>query len=448
MGLSDHVDLTITQDTVGVARAGFGVPLILSHNASFSERLRFYTDLTGVAGDSFATSSPEYRAAQAMLSQKPRPKKIAIGRAPHKPTQVYQISVASVRNSHTYKLFVKGEGFADATVSITSDSSATDGEIATAIKDALNLVTGKNFAATGTTSPVSVTGSAAGNWFSIEVETVDDLLIAQTHAAPSGSGTSLADDLAAIQLENSGWYGLVTLYNSEGYIEAAAAWIETQKKIYAPDSNDSIIVTTAASGGTDVASDMKTSAYARSLQVSYHPSPAAMLGAAWLGRCLPLEPGSVNFKFKTLAGVPAVTLTSTQRTNLTDKNANSYETVAGVNITFDGKTPDGDFIDVTRDLDWLDDDMSKGVFGALARNDKVPYTDDGVSVIEGEVRGSLRRAVGRGILASDPAPTVTVPLVADVDTNDKAARLLPDVKFSGTLAGSINKTEITGVVSV
>ena len=52
-----------------------------------------------------------------------------------------------------------------------------------------------------------------------------------------------------------------------------------------------------------------------------------------------------------------------------------------------------------------------------------------------------------GILAADPAFTVTAPAVADVSAGDKTARTLPDVDFDATLAGAIHKVEISGTVS-
>ena len=67
---SEHVSLTITTDTVGIARAGFGVPMILSHNATWVERIRFYGGIADVADD-WATDSPEYLAAKAMFAQTP-----------------------------------------------------------------------------------------------------------------------------------------------------------------------------------------------------------------------------------------------------------------------------------------------------------------------------------------------------------------------------------------
>jgi hypothetical protein len=119
-----------------------------------------------------------------------------------------------------------------------------------------------------------------------------------------------------------------------------------------------------------------------------------------------------------------------------------------VNVTNGGKVSSNEFADVIRFRDWLKAQIAEDVFAALAGADKIPFTDAGVSVIEGLVRDVLKRGIAVGGLADDPAPEVTVPLVADVSSANKTARLLPDVKFTATLAGAIHKTTISGVVSV
>lgn len=537
MSLDNHVSLTITEDSVGIARAGFGVPLIASANASFPERIRRYSSLLDVADDFAVTTGPEYLAAQALFSQSPCPEEIAIGRCALPPTQKYSLDVIAVRNSSAYALTVDGDGVTSTDVSITSGGAATQEQIHSALLTALNAVVGRNFLATFTplvnaddtfvsthasdlftatahglltgdgpfqctttttlpaglslatdywiirltddtfqlatslanalagtavaittdgtgthtisdtastvraSDPLIITGTATKEWFSIEVVDITAMAILQDHVDPG-----LATDLTAIALEDNDWYALITLYNSDAYVKAAAAWVEANKKIYIADINDSLAVTQAVGGG-DTMDDLFALTYARTM-VAYHPSPASMFAAAWFGRVLPLEPGSESWKFKTLSGVTAVSLTGTHRTNLVNKNGNSYQTNGGRNITIEGTTCDGDFMDVTRGLDWLDDDMTAAVFGALAGADKIPYTDAGVAVVENEVRGSLKRAIRRGILADDPAPVVTVPKVADVSTGNRASRILPDVKFTGTLAGAIHKVVIIGKVSV
>lgn len=534
--ISEHVTLTITEDSVGITRAGFGTPLILSANAGFAERIRYYTDLPGLVTDGFVSTSPEYLAAQAMLSQNPRPERYAVGRAVGKPTQAYRLDVTTVAAGNVYKVTAKGQGVTATDVSYTAlaDLTFVDGDItvgtdtiaeaahgmvagagpfrvsnsggalpaglavdtnywiiaptadtyklasskanalagtavditaaagggthtlrraqndviAAQLVQGLNAVVGKNFTAAqvvgaGETDYLTVTGDAAGNWFSLEVANVAMLKVAQTHAEP---GTTLATDLAAIELENSDWYGLVTLYNSDAYVKAAAAWAESNTKIYIADVSDSETATLATGGG-DLADDLKTLAYARTA-VAYHPSPANMMGAAWLGRVLPTEPGAATWKFKTLSGVAAVTSTATHRVNLRAKNANTYQTIGGKNMTWEGTTADGDFIDITRNQDWLYDDMQKGVFGVMQGADIIPLTDPGIAMVQNEVEASLDRAVTMGILSNSPAPVVTVPKATAVSVSNRALRKLPDVKWSATMAGAIHKVTITGVVSV
>jgi hypothetical protein len=154
--LSNYVTLTITQTSVGITRAGFGVPMILSYEATFSpDRLRFYTDISGVAADFPTTTSATYRAANAIFGQTPKPAQIAIGRSALKPTLVAQLSAITptANLTYTYKLNVKGTGFADTTVSFTSDGTPTDAEYAAGMVTALNAVASKNYTATGASSP-------------------------------------------------------------------------------------------------------------------------------------------------------------------------------------------------------------------------------------------------------------------------------------------------------
>jgi hypothetical protein len=340
-----------------------------------------------------------------------------------------------------YRVSCAGEGVTAGDADYTSDASALVAEITAGLTSAINGITGKNFTAVDNTTHVTITGDAAADWFSLEVNDPTIMKIEQEHADPG-----VATDLAAISVEDDEWYCLLTNFNSNAYVLAAVAWIEAQKKIYVFDVNESDAITTTA-GNSDTLDDIATANRARTGGV-YHPSPVDMNAAAWAGRCLPEEPGSITWKFKTLSGPAAVSLTSTQRANLIARSANFYESVAGVDIMSEGTTADGDFLDVQRSLDWLDDDLSKTVFENMAAGGKVPFTDPGVAVVTSAISASLQRAVDRQILAADPAPLVVAPKVADVSAANKTARTLPDVQFSGTLAGAIHKTVITGVVSV
>lgn len=541
--LSEISSLVISTATVGITRAGFGIPLIVSHNASFPERVRFYSGISDVGND-FATTSPEYLAADAILSQSPHPEQLCIGRAANKPTQQYTIGESAVRNSDTtsYQINVIGQGVTPTTAIYNSDSTATAQEIHNGLVTALNAVTGANYVAAlaplptftaipftvlsqpagtltatghglntgdgpiqlttsgtlptglavstnyyviridantialatslanalagtaivlssngtgtndvthvaGTLSPILpflVTGTAAGNWFSLEVVDPTALSNKESHADPG-----IAADLNAMLLENSDWYAFTTLYNSQALVLAAAAWVETQSLIYLADVPETLACkSSGGTGGTaDTLDNLHTLARERTAG-SYHPSPANMLSAAWLGRMLPIDPGDDNWKFKTLSGVATTKVTDTDRINLRARSANFYQFVAGVGITCDGTVASGDFIDNTRGDDWVNDDMNKAVFGVLVAVNKVPMEDAGAALVEAEIRGSLGRAVDMGIYAASPKPVVNVPKVSSISTTNRAQRLLPNITWSATRAGAVNRVQTTGVVSV
>jgi len=528
MALSEHVSLTITAGTTSVARAGFGVPLILSYNAAFPERIRTYLDIEGVAAD-FATTSPEYLAANAIFSQEPRPETIKVGRAVGVPTLAYTVGIVSAAAGNVYGLEVVGEGvtattcsytaLADLTVTaanatetftavahgmttgdgpyrltnsggglpagtavdtnywiivltadtfqlaatkadalalteilITTDGTGThtlardnNDTIIAQLVQALNAVVGKNYTAVhtvgaGETDTIVITGTTAGDWFSIGSTNISLISTLLTHSEPS---PTIATDLTAISNEDDTWYMLYTIANSEAYVKAAAAAIEGRKKMYCADISDSVAAT-LANDGSDLQDDLQGLNYDRTFTV-YHPVPGYMAGAAWMGTRLPYSPGAATWKFAQPDGVPAFTMSATHSVNLVAKNANFIQTTAGLDIMREGITVGGEFIDTIRDLDWLEDDLTKSVFDALASNPKLPYTNAGIAIIENAVRGSLLRAVALGVIDSDF--TITVPKVVDVSSANRALRLLPNVKFSARLAGAVHKVTITGVVT-
>lgn len=445
--LSDYVSITITQNSVGITRAGFGVPMILSASATWAtDLIRFYGDVNSVATDfpPGTAPGPEYLAAQALFAQSPAPSSIAIGKSGNKPTLAYQITALTPTSflNQTYQINVVGTGVTSTQVTFTSDGTPTDAEWAAGIVAALNAVVGKNFTAAGAASPVTVTANSAGAWFSLEIVNVNLMKIKATHADPG-----VAADLLAIANQNNNWYALYTTFNSKPYSVAAAAAIESMNmKVYACESNDTESIITAT-GNAELLDSIMTSAYTRTLGF-YHPAPNQMACAALMGRCLPIDPGGVSFFGKNLAGITPVALTATHRTNLVARRASSYESVSNIGVSFGGQvgSPITGYLDVRRNLDWLQDDMTKGVFGAIVANNIVPYTDAGIAIIEAEVRASVTRAIAKGIIV-DGSQAFVIPVAANVAPSDKTARQLTNVKFSGTLQGAIHKVALVGTVS-
>jgi hypothetical protein len=105
MSLADIADIQVTTESARVARAGFGVPLILSPRPTWVERIRSYEDLAGMVTDGFTSSTPEYKAAAKMFAQEPSPSIVKIGRCANKPTQRWAITPVAA-NGATYRFWV------------------------------------------------------------------------------------------------------------------------------------------------------------------------------------------------------------------------------------------------------------------------------------------------------------------------------------------------------
>src|SRR6185436_962606 len=137
--------------------------------------------------------------------------------------------------------------------------------------------------------------------------------------------------------------------------------------------------------------------------------------AAWLASTLSFSPGNATTAFKTLAGVTIDELKSAEKTALTAKRFSRYTSEGGVGVTFEGRTPSGRFIDVTRFVDWLNATIKADALSAMINNPKLSYEDlGGLLVLKGALEGALRKGQTRPNdgLAQVPAPTVTIPPVA------------------------------------
>lgn len=327
--------------------------------------------------------------------------------------------------------------------------TATNDVIMRGLMQELNEVVGKNFTAATTGSALSldlnVTADAAGNWFSLQLGSVDDLKITQNHA----DGATAAD-LTAIALEDDDWYMLLTSANSNAIVTAAAAWIEATEpqKVYLVDVNDSESITTAA-GNSDTLDDLATAEYERTFG-AYHSEPEEFFAAAWAGKFLPYSPGEATPALKTLAGVDPDTFTSTQKSRLDARNASYYYTSGGVNITWPGESAAGApvFLDYVRDIDYVRSEMTADVMAMLAGAAKVPYTQEGIALVANTVRGTLRRAAAAGIF-EESSIVVTEPDIDDISAADREARILPDISWSATYTGAVHRvTPVNGVVSL
>ena len=442
MSLTNYVDITIKQDSVGLARKGFGVPAIVSHTADWVERARYYNRASEVLADSagFSTTSPEYLSAVAFGKQVPKVKQFMIVRAGVDVTAIYRLTPIAAVANQAYTVGCTGDGVVAEEVTHTSVGSPTVATICTGLFGQINTVTGKNFTAVDNTTHVTVTADSANDWFALEIDP-NLIKVEQLHADPG-----MVAALNAIALEDSGWYMPTTHFNSNAYVLAVALWVATQKKAYLPEVSESDAINTAA-GNSDTLDDLATLNYGRVGGV-YSPRPGEFLSASWMGRCLPEDPGSITWNLKTLVGPSASKLNATQRANLIARSANFYEVVTDdASAMTPGTTADGDYIDIQRGIDWWDDDLSKSVVEVLLAAGKVDMDAAGIIVMGSAVLASGNRAVTQKILKADPAPALELPDDEDITPADRAARILRGVLISGEFRHAIHKLFVTASIS-
>ncbi len=440
MSLSDIVNVSITVSDAGVTQAGFGTVLIFGYHTEWSgELVREYSSLAGLATDGFESSDGNgiYRAAQALLAQNPRCTSFKVGRRTTGSTQKLKITPTAA-DTAVYSFTVVKPAGTEHTVSVTSGVSATVAQIIGLLETAVEAVTGSVFVGTDSTTFLTVDAAAANTFYGFKDFTSN--MTFEDITADASTSTQLDN----IVLEDGDFYGIVSTSRGNPEISAIAQWTESAERLFFYGTNQTT-GRTATSG--NIGDTLKDASYARSVGM-WNQELLDFPEAAFAGKLLPYPPGSETWKFKTLAGATVDVHTETHLSNLQTNNLNHYFTIAGRNITAEGMVAAGEFIDTVRFRDWCKARMQEGVFGLLASQLKVPYTDIGAAMVQSVIEGVIQEGLDVGGIAADPKPVVTVPLVADVSAQNKSDRHLPDVNFSFTLAGAIHSTTVSGTVSV
>ncbi len=442
MGISDVVTISISVSGAGPTQAGFGEPLIAAYHTLYTDRVREYSDLTGLITDGFTVNSPAYLAAAAVWAQTPRPPFVKVGRRALAPSQVLTMTCLSVSALDTYVFSLRTPGGAWHDLSIASTGTPNT-DVAT-INTAVTALSITNLVATHSGAVLTLTmlsGGLGGVYLDVKPDFLH-MTFADTTADPG-----IATDLAAILAADSSWYGLILDSNSKAEITGAAAWAESNGKLYGWNSSDTAI--TSSSSTTDIAYLEKALGHARSFGLFAQTQLLCYSAAAWMGRLFPTTPGSENWAYKTLAGVPVDNIADGLIHNVENKNCSVYTAIFGLSLTQFGKQPSGQWIDITRGTDALTNQLQVAVLALQANNKKVPFTDAGIDMYRMAIQGVLTDFTTgnfKGFLSSNPAPFVSLPTAASVSSTNKAARNLPGVSFGATLAGAINSTTIAGVL--
>lgn len=170
--------------------------------------------------------------------------------------------------------------------------------------------------------------------------------------------------------------------------------------------------------------------------------------AAVVGATSSLAAGSFTYKNMVLKGIAPEELSDPQIKAIHDGGGYCFVTKAGDNVTSEGKTMGGEYLDIIDSKDWIVKNIEFQAQSLLNQSKKVPYTDAGIAQMESVVINVLKEAYGNGMIADTedglPAFSTSFAKRADTPIEDKATRSYNGGKFSFTIAGAIHDAIIQG----
>lgn len=271
-----------------------------------------------------------------------------------------------------------------------------------------------------------------------------------------GASEDIKATLDLIATEDNDWYILLAHSHAANDILTFAEWTEANKRIYITSySGDDATDTTSHA---DPGSKLKEANFDRTaIMYTTHSEVSGVTEksypeAAWAGRQSTTVEGATTWAYKTLVGVKADNLSTTQIRTLMGtstkrgKGYNVYTSTGGRNITMDGRMASGEYIDVIRGCDALEARIRERVFSLLINVDKLPYNSVGAAQIESCIRAALSEFNARGFIEADY--TVTVPDLRSSDPNLRANRIAEGFAFAANLTGGIHYVGITGTLSI
>lgn len=449
MTYTPAVQSRITRNTVSVESATLNFPIFVTPNAYLSARVRAYGSWLEVTDDEAIPSTSEtYAGLRLAFSQNPAPSTVFLGRQ-----QIDDLTLTPnpIVNSATYsvKFIVRDDATqtpVTTNVSVVSDVDATADEIATLLFTDIDSNV-SDVTAVDDTGSVTIT---ADSGFDFVIESL--VKLEDTYSTTE----SAADLLAAIQEENQDWYFMCWSDHVEANILSMAAEIEATgssdfPKTYFTSTADVDTIIALVDPAIDVIGKLKEFSYTRTICDWHQDADTLFPEMGDVGYNGPFQPGSTTWKFMQVVGVIAasdpitgVNLSTGVQGFIEDRNGGWMGIERGVNFYHEGRTVSGEFIDIIRAVDWLNDEIEVELLTLLLnqKGTKIPNTPSGRQSIATTVDKVLDRAVGFNIL-SGYIPT-TVPAESEISSFDKINRILNNVKWTGFIAGAVHNVIVDG----
>lgn len=166
--------------------------------------------------------------------------------------------------------------------------------------------------------------------------------IGYVEAAAVGAET-YAEGLQEVLNADDTWYALLSDTHVESDVEAMAAIIQANRRMFFTSSSDVDIASTLST--TDIGSKLHDLGYFRTALMYSPTADTEYPEVSWVGSQIVEIPGSNTWEYKRLVGVTLANLTDSQITALEEKGVNYYIRVKGAPITRKGVSADESWID-------------------------------------------------------------------------------------------------------
>jgi len=489
--ITRFVDIQIKKDIPRISEAGFNILMIITDSAllSTSRRSRSFTTVDSVA-DFFGKGSEEEAVADAFFNQDPfnkyHPDILQFGRfADDATTALLEMGDSPLLRVAEWQAISDGEFQIAFNGGSVVEITGCDFTKVTSMDDVAAVINAK----------LGINGDCYFNVNRFNIGSTSDgissmitplsSVITQTGTDISGAGfldgdiikspTNLGGAvlsqgqeaetfeaaLTAIGNVNDDWYamGAIKKYRDTAIAEDMVLSIETRRKIFIITTNDPNVLIYGANSFSKYIKDLNY----KQTGTIYHDNYNFYPDVSWMGQQLPKPVGSTNWAYKKLAGradgaaqnITSVFLTRAEKDAALNANCNLYSSILGSEFTYfgtmgGGKNTDkeGEFIDIIRNIDFLQARIEEGLFSLLSKKDIIPFTNAGISMVDNRLKSLLEKfGVKQGILVEGSVKTF-FPKRSEVSKENKDDRLLPDGTFQAELAGAVNTIIIRGTVFV
>jgi hypothetical protein len=426
---------------------GFGTVLIAGHHTAFADVRTYSADsdgLTSMVSDGISVDNEIYCIAQAIVAMNPHVSTLKVGKLSATPVaNGFSLTVTEAVVGRTYWVTLQLGSKEPVTFSMIARTGATPTTLAAGFSEMIDMHA--DFVCTYAGPVINVLSSSTG----AKVKTrgfCERLTLINTI---SEATTDYSTDLAAINAEDSDWYGLLITGTSDGALAVAQTFAEANGKLFMGLCPSSAAV---ASGSLDALSVASSSHLHRSGTVATRDW-AGRADAQALCQLLAIAPPNVaTIHGKALAGARVDTWSATAKSYITAKHGISYYNEAGIPMLHDGWAASGRYLDLTVLADWVVARIDEALIALIANARTIPFNSAGEAMVQNAVSGVLTLAESAGVIApaadKERGWKVTVPRSVDIPAATRAARKMPGVKFQFFALGSVQTLEVVGSMGV